>query len=245
VHIDLVGKLLVFCGFRYCLTAIDRHTRWSEAFPLSEITAEAVAKAFDSVWVASFDHPRKSQPTRAGNVLARLFKTLATIIGSSLTRTTAWHPASNGMIEGLHRPLKAALIYHEDEHWAKALQLVMTGIRSALKDLKFSSVEFVYGSPVRLSEELFAPSSAVCTDVTDFTSGLRVHTENLLPVPVSRHVAPPTFIFKDLATAPHVFLREGTPGDPSKLRMSVHIRSSTGAIRPIPSGFKVLRRQSP
>jgi hypothetical protein len=33
-----------------------------------------------------------------------LFKILATIIGSSLTRTSAWHPASNGMIERLVCP---------------------------------------------------------------------------------------------------------------------------------------------
>jgi hypothetical protein len=35
------------------------------------------------------------------------------------------------MIKGLHRQLKAALMYHADEHWAKALPLVLLGIRSA------------------------------------------------------------------------------------------------------------------
>lgn len=34
-----------------------RHNRWPEAFRLSQITAEAVTKAFVSVWVAGFDHP--------------------------------------------------------------------------------------------------------------------------------------------------------------------------------------------
>ena len=41
----------------------------------------------------------KSQPTRAGNSRTA-FSRLAAITGSSLTRTTAWHPASNGMIKG-------------------------------------------------------------------------------------------------------------------------------------------------
>ena len=146
VHIDLVGPLPVSSGFRYCLTAIDRYTRWPEAVPLSDITAEAVAKAFVSVWFARFSCPQQITTDQGRQFEARLFKTLATITGCSLTRTTAWHPASNGMIKRLHRQLKATLICNADEHWAKALSLVLLGICSALKeDLKTSSAELVYG----------------------------------------------------------------------------------------------------
>jgi len=67
----------------------------------------------------------------------------------------------------------------------------------------------VYGSPLRLPGEIFAPSPAECTDVTDFVSRLRAHIRKLRPIPASRHAAPSTFIFKDLATASHVFLWHG------------------------------------
>jgi cleavage and polyadenylation specificity factor subunit 1 len=134
VHIDLVGPLPVSSGFRYCLTAIDRYTRWPEAFPLSAITTEAVAKAFVSVWVARFGCPQQITTDQGRQFEARLFKTLATLTGSSLTRTTAWYPPSNGLIERLHRQLKAALMCHADEHWAEALPLVLLGNRSAWKE---------------------------------------------------------------------------------------------------------------
>jgi cleavage and polyadenylation specificity factor subunit 1 len=97
VHIDLVGPLPVILGFLYYLIAIDRKTRWHEALPLSDITAEAVAEAFVSVWVARFGCPQQITTDQGRHFEACLFKTLVTITGSSLTRTTAWHPASNGL----------------------------------------------------------------------------------------------------------------------------------------------------
>jgi hypothetical protein len=99
---------------------------------------------------------------------------------------------------------------HADERWTGALPLVLLGIRSAWKeDLNASSAELVYGSPLWLPGEFFAPFPAKCTDITSFASRLRVHIAKLRPVPASQHAMPSTFIFKDLATASHVFLWQG------------------------------------
>jgi hypothetical protein len=111
------------------------------------------------------------------------------------------------MIERLHRQVKSALMCHADEHTAEALLLVLLGIRIAWKnDLKASAAELVYGLPLRLPGEFFAPSPAERTDVTDFASRLRVHIGKLRPIPAPWYDALYTFIFKDLATASHVFL---------------------------------------
>jgi len=158
VRIDLIGPLPVSSGFRYCLTAIDRYTRWPEALPLSDITTKAVAKAFVSTWVARFGCPQQITTDQARQFEARLFKALAAFTESSLTWNTAWHPASNGMIERLHCQLRTALMCHADEHWAKALLLVLLGIYSAWKeDLQASSAELVYGSPLRLPGGILCP----------------------------------------------------------------------------------------
>jgi len=97
IHIDLVGPLPVSSGFRYCFTAIDRYTRWPEARPLSDITTEAVTKAFISAWVARFGCPQQITTDQGRQFEACLFKTLATITGSSLTQTRAYYPDPSPM----------------------------------------------------------------------------------------------------------------------------------------------------
>jgi len=167
---------------------------------------EEFAKAFVSVWIARFGCPQQTTTDQGRQFEARLSKTLATITGSSLTRTTAWHLTSNDMIERIHRQLKASYMCHADEHRAEFLPLVLLGIRSAWKeDLKVSSAELVYGSTLRLQGEFFDLSSSECTDVTEFASRLKVHIRKLSPIPAYRHAGPSTFIFKELTSASHVF----------------------------------------
>lgn len=209
VQIDLIGPLPYSNGFRYCLTAVDRFTRWPEAIPLGDITAETVAKAFLSGWIAKFGSPSVVVTDRGAQFRSELFSYLSKIAGFQHRQTTAYYPACNGLVERFHRQLKAAIACHADNNWTESLPLVLLGIRSAFKaDLQCSSAELVYGEPLRLPGEFFESSTSTTTDITDFTARMRSFCERLKPCPASRHNKNKTFIFKDLATSSHVYIRE-------------------------------------
>ena len=109
VHIDLVGPLPPSQGFTYLLTCMDRFTRWPEAIPISAITAEVVAQALVAGWISRFGIPSTIITDRGQQFESHLWSILMRLLGTKRSRTTAYHPQSNGMVERFHRQLKASL----------------------------------------------------------------------------------------------------------------------------------------
>ena len=75
------------------------------------------------------------------------------------SRTTAFHLAANGLVERMHRTLKAAIMCRAQERWAEALPFVLLGMRTSFKeDLQASVAELVYGEALRIPGGLLAAS---------------------------------------------------------------------------------------
>jgi cleavage and polyadenylation specificity factor subunit 1 len=231
IHIDLVGPLPTSAGSTYCLTAVDRFTRWPEAIPIPDITAETVARALVTGWISRLGCPQTITTDQRRQFESQLFHSLARMCGIQLSRTTAHHPTTNGLVERFHRTLKAAIMCHPEQQWTEALPLVLLGVRTAFKtELQASVAEFVYGEPLRIPGELLTPTTDQ-VEPAHLITQLRQHTARLRPIPAARHATPATFVHKDLHNSTHVFLRQDAIRRALESPYSGPTRSSRGDRR--------------
>lgn len=208
VHIDII-TLPVSENQRYCLTCIDRFSRWPEAFPMKNQDAETIATTFFNGWICRFGPPLNITTDRGAQFESHLFRKLNELSGITHFKTTAYHPQSNGMVERLHRQLKTAIKCYETRSWTSILPIILLGIRASWKeDLQATPALLLYGENIRLPGEFLMPSNRlVHEEPYKFLQDLKEHFHQLSPSTPRRHNQSKIFIFKDLEKSDYVFLR--------------------------------------
>ena len=76
VHVDLVGQLPSSNGFTYLLTCIDRFSRWPEALPLADCTADSIAHGLLTCWITRFGIPSNISADHGARFESALFRSL-------------------------------------------------------------------------------------------------------------------------------------------------------------------------
>ena len=137
----------------------------------------------------------------------RLFTALLQPVGCHKIHTTAYHPASNGMVERWHRTLKAAIICHSNLEWSRSLSTVLLGLRSNVLEVGASPAEFVFGTVLRIPGEFFL-SEDCAPNPQFFLEEFGEYMRAVKPIPVEHKHKRKAFVFKDLKSCTHVFLRD-------------------------------------
>ena len=165
INIDIVGPLMVSKGHRYLLTIVDRYTRWAEAIPLPTIDADVVANNLLLHWIARFGVPRTITSDRGSQFTSALWNQMSHTLGIHLITTPAYHPQSNGLVERMHRQLKAALtarLEQAGQEWVEQLPWILLAIRNTVKeDLGMAPATLVYGKALTLPGDVLPVQEAL------------------------------------------------------------------------------------
>lgn len=207
VHMDIVGPLPISEGNQYILTVMDRYTRWPEGYPMPDMLAETCARTFVNNFVTRFGVPSRLTTDRGRQFESRLFFELTKFLGVHRIRTTSYHPQANGLVERLHRTLKAAIVARGSMKWTEELPIVLFGLRCTTKeDIGCTPAQLVYGQNLCLPGEMLGDTPDPDISQDQFVERLREKFRDLRPSS-TRLNQKDVYVPKDLQTCDFVFVR--------------------------------------
>ena len=203
IHVDIVGPLPTSQGYRYLFTTIDRSTRWPEAVPMVDASTDSCVSALIDAWISRFGLPENITSDRGSVFTSALWTQLAQRLGISTTTTTAYNPEANGIVERLHRTLKAALMSRcTSDKWKTELPWVLLGLRTTPKDADdHAPAEKVYGDNLTVPADFFRQSPDLPL------AELRDAVTRFIPCQQTYSTSRTTYVPADLNSSSHVFMR--------------------------------------
>lgn len=159
VGVDVLGPLpITKQGHKYIVVFTDYLTKWVEAFPVAETTANTIAKLLINEIIARHSAPIRLLSDQGRNFLSQVVKEVCNMFEIQKINTTAYHPQTNGLTERFNKALCTILSVYVNKYqndWDEFLSWALFTYRvSEQNSTKFSPFELLYNRKARLPSNL-------------------------------------------------------------------------------------------
>ena len=146
-------------GFENILVITDHYTRYAQAIPTRNQTAQTTAKALFENFFLHYGFPARIHSDQGANFESKLIQSLCSLTGMKKTRTTPYHPMGNGMVERFNKTLLNMLGTLEESQktdWKSYVSTMTHAYNAAVHDSTgFSPFFLMFGRHPRLAVDAF------------------------------------------------------------------------------------------
>ena len=175
--VDVLQLPLTRNGNRYVIVFADYLTKWIEAFPVPDQTAETIAKLLVEKIVCVHGVPEQLLSDRGANFLSDLVLEVCSLLGIEKLNTSGYHPQTDGLVEKFNSTLISMISKSStrSDDWDERLPFLLFAYRvSAQESTKESPFYLLFGRNPRLPTEstLTQPRSVYTIDLDDYKTAL-------------------------------------------------------------------------
>jgi len=139
---------------KYLLTFIDHFTRYAEAFPIPDQTAETCTRIYATQIITRHGTVSKLITDQGLAFMSKFISETCKILGVHKIHTTSYHPKSNGILERWHRSLHTGMSHYinaSHTNWDVVVPFYLMAYRATPNRVtKFSPFYLLYGREMPL-----------------------------------------------------------------------------------------------
>ena len=145
-------------GNKHLLVVMDHFTKWCEAFPTKDQKASTVADLLVSRLFSRFGPPTVLHSDQGRKFESNLMQEVCNLMGIHKSRTTAYHPQCDGLVERQNRTLQdmlSAFVSKHRDDWDLWVDIAVYAYNTSCHDSTgFSPYELVFGRVARTPLEI-------------------------------------------------------------------------------------------